>query len=402
MPHHYSIEIFQHPSAIETAWRQLDLCGCGTAFQRYQWCAAWYDGVSQHGLATPCIVGIFDAQHRLCMVLPLIVQEKNGIKTLCYADLGVSDFNAPLLAHDFTPDKTTMRRLWTQICAQVPAHDLVYFERMPAKLGKIDPNRFKIWVSPPKGRRAARGFGGVSPNTSLAKSIDNPLVQLSGIGLDAMSRVGTPLNAVTHPDVRAYFTQSLREKMVARARKLGKRADVSFDVAQNETIAVQYLDILAQGLALRRSTPGFNDVLAMPHWRHLYSNSLRAPHPLGRIAALSIEGEVVAIGYGLVHAQHFYLLLHTFTGSKWRNYSPGLQLITRMMQWAQDEGLTYFDFTIGAEGYKMDFGVEEQPLYQCVQASTMRGSWCALKAHLRAKVRQYPMLRRQIKRLLSF
>ncbi len=42
---------------------------------------------------------------------------------------------------------------------------------MPDLFIQIYPNRCKIWVSPPKGRRVARGVGGVSPNALPEKNI---------------------------------------------------------------------------------------------------------------------------------------------------------------------------------------------------------------------------------------
>ena len=91
------------------------------------------------------------------------------------------------------------------------------------------------------------------------------------------------------------------------------------------------------------------------------------------IQALLIDGEIIATGYGHVGNDAFHMIFPTFMADKWRNYSPGRHLFRKSMAWAAGQGLSYYDFTVGAEGFKRDFGSSEMQLFERYQALTLPG-----------------------------
>ena len=51
----------------------------------------------------------------------------------------------------------------------------------------------------------------------------------------------------------------------------------------------------------------------------------------------------------------------------------GYGTVERTMEWAAENGLTYFDFTIGDEPYKQELGGRPLELVEVVQAGSLSG-----------------------------
>ena len=80
-------------------WKQaasrLNGGGHGTIFQHFHWLDGWYRAF---GTAVPLIAIISDAATgRQVALVPLIRHVKGGIRIVEFADLGVTDYNAPIL-----------------------------------------------------------------------------------------------------------------------------------------------------------------------------------------------------------------------------------------------------------------------------------------------------------------
>jgi CelD/BcsL family acetyltransferase involved in cellulose biosynthesis len=354
----HSIEIVRHPAMAADVWRALEEGGHCTMFQSHAWACAWYDSALAAGLAEGCVVLVSDGAGRCIMILPLIRHLEAGRRVIGFADLGVCDYNAPLIAADFAPDRRQMRALWQQIRRALPPFDLILFNKMPAHIG---------------------------PQA-------NPLLQLCGAGLDGQDCVATKL---LKPD-GSWLAPGFASKLKERTRKLRARADMRLVPITNDALA--HLAIMRDALELRTARPGFHNILAPANWYALYAASLRTD-AAGRLFTLEIDGKIEAIAYGLIRGGTFHLIIHTYTSTRWRNYSPGLLLIGQLMQWAMDSGLTLFDFTLGAESYKADFGGEARPLHQYVRVGSLRGIKPCLIARTKAFVRARPRLLAAIRRL---
>jgi CelD/BcsL family acetyltransferase involved in cellulose biosynthesis len=69
--------------------------GHGTIFQHFHWLDGWYRAFDT---AVPLIAIISDAAtDRQVALVPLIRHVKGGIRIVEFADLGVTDYNAPIL-----------------------------------------------------------------------------------------------------------------------------------------------------------------------------------------------------------------------------------------------------------------------------------------------------------------
>src|SRR5256885_325995 len=121
-------------------WRQAALrlnAGHRTAFQHGYWLRAWYEAF--HGVA-PLIAVITDAAtgEDIAMV-PMFSHTRRGIRVVEFADLGVSDNNAPILACDATFDAAGAQAIGAALVNALRALpdglDLLRLKKLPAYVG---------------------------------------------------------------------------------------------------------------------------------------------------------------------------------------------------------------------------------------------------------------------------
>ena len=94
----FVIEISADFDAISDEWRRLEADGQLTPFQTRAWLAPLSDPAPQLK-AKPVFVLVREkATGRPAMLLPLCARRHFGVTVFEFADLGVSDFNAPILA----------------------------------------------------------------------------------------------------------------------------------------------------------------------------------------------------------------------------------------------------------------------------------------------------------------
>jgi len=121
-------------------WRQAESrlsAGHRTAFQHGYWLGAWYEAF---GDVTPLIAVISDvATGKDIAVVPMISHVRRGIRIVEFADLGVSDINAPILAPDAALDAAATDAIGKALVASLRASpdrfDLLRLKKMPAHVG---------------------------------------------------------------------------------------------------------------------------------------------------------------------------------------------------------------------------------------------------------------------------
>ena len=92
-------------------WKAFD---ASTPFQHPQWYQAWYSAFAGH--AEPLIAIVSDAATgEPAVLLPLIRRRQNGIRIVEFADLDLTDYNAPLLGRAAPRDARAARGLWRDL-----------------------------------------------------------------------------------------------------------------------------------------------------------------------------------------------------------------------------------------------------------------------------------------------
>ena len=165
IPSDLSTHIFSELSAVESEWRQFERTASCTAFQTFDWLAAWQKHIGERRGVHPVVAVGFFADGETAFILPLCVMHGHLVGRLCWLGQDLCDYNAPLLAPDFSQrvQPESFLAAWHELQVQMlcePAlrHDWIEFEKMPETVGAqfnpfmylgVSPNRNSAHLAHP-------------------------------------------------------------------------------------------------------------------------------------------------------------------------------------------------------------------------------------------------------------
>jgi CelD/BcsL family acetyltransferase involved in cellulose biosynthesis len=364
----YDIELSTDIERLAGLWPDAETTADRTVFQAWATFSAWVRHVAPVNGATWFVALVIDPETRTPkLLLPLIRRRVGTITVIEAADLGVADFNAPVLDTAFTPSQAEMAAIWHDLKDRLPHADLIRLSKLPATIG----------------------------------THPNPLLLLPGVHPMTLSNYKTRLAVAGAPWTPDCLPEPVRTDLETRRRKLMKRGTLRFHTAASEADANRFFAAMVEQRAVRCRATGRDNILDCEHYRAFYRELIDPADAtaIGCIQALTLDDEIIATGYGLILNGAFHMIFPTFRAERWRNYSPGLQLFTASMTWAAERGLTEYDFTIGDERFKTDLGAGQYPLYEHLTALTARGKPAVYDDTIRRFVRTHPRLHAVVKRL---
>ncbi|WP_342153324.1 GNAT family N-acetyltransferase [Methylorubrum sp. SB2] len=350
----YAAVLHRDVAALAPLWGRLQDEGACTAYQRIEWVEPLIAHLAAARGAEPLIVEVH-CGGRPILLLPLARRRRRGVRIIEALDLGTCDYAAPLLAPGVSPAPEESEQIWQALRAVLPPADLIRLTRMPADLG----------------------------------AVANPLALIGCARPIPLTRSGFALEGEPETLLKRVCSASTHRDLTRRAKRLERHADVAFVAPTEPGEIAALLDTLVAQRRERFREIGRFEPLDEPAVTAFYrAAALAEPgSSLVRVFGLRAEGEWIATAYGLVHGGAFHGVLLAMAGGPWRAAAPGLLIASRIMVWARREGLTYFDFTIGAQPYKAGFGPVERPLFEIAQAPTLRGrlALAAERATVKAK-----------------
>lgn len=361
----YVTTIYNSLPEVERLWRVLQVSGDATYFQTFEVFSAWAQNLAPSMRADWFVLAVLDQTSLMpLMLLPLMLVRTGYLRVIEAADLGVCDFNGPIVDRRFQPSGPEMSRIWHDAVKRMPAADLIRISKMPDSIA----------------------------------STPNPLLKL---GLSHKIKLGnfkTPLRTMGRSWSPDLLPEKLRLDLAARARKLSKRGKIDFRIAATNEEADRFFHAMLEQRAERFAAMERPDALACPAHQRFYRSlidpaSAKSP---AVIQALLVDGEPIATGYGFQSADSFGMIFPTFKSEGWRNYSPGLQLFLESMKWAAARGHAFYDFTIGGESFKLSLGAREYPLYEHLQPLTVRARPLVMRECVRTTVAAHPRLKQII------
>ncbi|WP_439408342.1 GNAT family N-acetyltransferase [Bradyrhizobium sp. DASA03076] len=342
-------------------WQQAALRlngGHRTAFQHGYWLGAWYEAFE--GVA-PLIAVITDAATaKDIAVVPMFSHFRRGIRIVEFADLGVSDNNAPIVAGDANFD-----------AAGAEAISAALVDGLRALPDRFDLLRFKKMPS----------YVGAKPN---------PLVSLGRSGSCSLNA-----NLVLTGDDYADYQASIKRMQMPRCwRVFNRHAGARFEIATDVERAHQLLDVIDIQQQERMQQIGLRFVLNDAAHSRFYRDVARRGVVEGYavISALVCDEGIVATAFGVRYGATFYLLRIGNAGKRWANCSPGLLVTERTMAALHAQGVRRFDLSIGNHDYKRRFGAEPLPLTDVTVALSWRGLPFVLRDHAAQGLRRHPRL----------
>jgi len=344
-----------------------------TPFQDPRWLDAWYAAFANFAHVEPLIAVVADAvTSKQVALLPLVRRVHNGIRIVEFADLDLTDYNAPLLAVAAPRDAATARVLWRDLSAalrRLPGGaDLIRLRKMPVDLG----------------------------------SQPNPLALLDGAR-------PCPLNGnvvTTGDDFDAWRHQlerTVRKNLERSWRVFTRDPAARLQIVTDQEQALRVLSTMEiqQGARMRHLGLNFilNDETASAFYRNLVSEGLASGYAV--LSALTVGGEVVATLLGVRSGSRYVMLRNSNAGEKWSNCSPGRLIIERTMAELHKDGVRSFDFSIGNYAYKRRFGVAPLALVDFTASLSWRGIPYALRDRAARQLRRYPRLAGLVGRALG-
>jgi CelD/BcsL family acetyltransferase involved in cellulose biosynthesis len=267
-------------------------------------------------------------------------------------DFGISDYSAPIIARELISAPDRFCSIWRQAMAELPSADLFHVSKIPRCIGRHS----------------------------------NPLLSWPGL-----RRKVTRSWSVELPDSWAHYESLLSSKARGAFRRYHRRlqeiGSVTHVVADDDVSAGRIFDALCAHREARFSKLGRPDILrSAPHrefYREVIQRSLTSGPAL--LSALMVDSEIVATMLGLRWRDTYMALIPTMAeGDAFQKYGVGKLMNWLQMKEMHARGCRHFDFTIGNEPYKRDYGAQPRELYDMVQPLKVQGYPLAWAFRIRA------------------
>lgn len=361
------LSIHDDLGAVEQDWRAFEAVADCTAFQTFDWLAAWQRHIGARSGVTPAIV-VGRSGARMLFLMPLAVGP-GLVRRLTFLGSDLCDYNAPLLARDFAQHVSSERfpALWRTIVMALQQRvrfDLVDFAKMPETIGR-------------------------APNPLLALgTAPNP----SGAHL-------TRLHGAWEEFYTAKRSSATRRRDRTKRKRLSDLGEIRFVVPERPDDIALTLDTLIAQKTKAFARMGVPNIFTRPGQREFYldvaTNSRLVP-----VSRLEVGPTIAATNLGLAFRGCYYYLLASYDEGPTSRFGPGMALLHDLMRRAIELKLDAFDFTIGDESYKLDWSDTELKLHDHGSAVSPRGvpvvmlakSWRGLKRW----IKQTPVLWRAV------
>ena len=323
-----------------------------TLFQSEKWLANWYENFATTPVIEPVIIAIESSKTgQLIMLLPLCKHKEHGLSTISFADLGLADYNAPLIHPDYDLDVSQTTQLLHDICKALPPADLLKLEKIP----------------------------------QFINGKPNPIAALAAMQPSTLRHYGIEITG-NWDDYWSSLKRNFRKDQRRRWRVLEKKGVVSFRCYRNSLQALTLFETLMKQQQARLAGLDLPYLLDDPRMRSFYHKAIKEGCVDSSVifTALLVDGQPVATLCGLGDGPHYAMTLSGYETGEWSKCSPGRLLTERTMQVLHENGTKYFDFTIGDEPYKKYFAIEQGTLLEFTRPLSLKAlphhGWMKLKA----------------------
>jgi D-aspartate ligase len=365
---------------VESEWRRFQEIAECTGFQTFDWLATWDQHIGQRAGVQPAIVVGRFADGTTAFILPLAIERKGSARRLCWFGQDQCDYNAPLLAAEFSQRVPRDRFLavWRELRARLQRdprwrHDWIDLQKMPQTIdAQVNPFTYLD----------------VAPNASGAHY--------------------TWLADDWEKFYLAKRSSATRRRDRAKRRHMAEFGPIRFVTATNLDDARRTLEILMaqKGRALARR--GIRDMFAPPGLREFFLDLASNPkmRHLFHVSRIEVGTACVATNLALVFGGSYYHVLASYDdGSALSHFGPGALHLRELLAHAIKLGLQRFDFTIGDEPYKLEWSDTSVNLYDHAAAATWRGWPASFSSVARRRfkrfVKQTPLLWRLVSQARS-
>jgi len=349
----------------------LSLCtrlrrGHAEVFQQRAWLRSWYACVARQPGLRPLLLAVRrEGEPGDAMLLPLILRSEGRVRVAECADLGVTDYNAPLVRDGLALGAEDAAVLAQALRRALRGIDLLRLDKLVEACG-----------------------GQPNPWLRLFDSLPSPL---SGHRLRVHD---------DYADWMAHIGKHARKEFERSWRVFQREPQARFVRATDVDEGLSLLRRMAQLQHERHAgKPGYR--LAEEAYDGFYEHYLRANLDKGGcvVTALLAGDEMVAGLFSVHDGRRLTMLRIAIGGERWKSCAPGKLLLERTIHALHAQGCREFDLGIGDYEHKRAFRPKAVPLHESCVALSLRG--LALRAAWRLKhlLRRQPALRAAARRL---
>ena len=333
------VRISSEIAEFRDGWLTLESVGKSYVFQSYCWVENWLQTAGKTQDVKPFVVSVHHAGERKpFLIIPLALQLIRGVRHLTALGGFHADYAGAVLRSDvaasYSPD--TLREV---IIAHAKHNsvDLIWLKSIPQFIEEV-PNPLYLIGSAPSG---------MALSASLDGSWDS------------------------------FYSSQVKSRIRAdsrrQTRRLSDQGQLRFRIAEDAEETRRLTEVMIAQKRARYRVKSIWDQFDEKGNREFYLGAGQGWTACGvQVSALLLDQKVLAVHWGAVHDGRFYYLMPSHD-SQWENYSPGRLLLEHLMQWSFSNGLRVFDFTNGAEPYKLEWANVKTPLYEYRQPLTLKG-----------------------------
>lgn len=355
-----SVQILEDLSAAKPVWRRLEQANAlATPYQSFDLLSAWQRHAGALEGVTPFIVIGFGADGQPTFLWPLGRSKQGPLGTLSFLGGKHVNFNFGLWRRD--------------IVSQLTADDLY------AVLDRIGEH------------------GGVDMCTFLRQPVSwegiaNPLALLSHQSSPSHA-VRLPLSAQGEDLIKTVLSPSMRGRLRTKERRLQRLPGYRYLHATTAADVDRLLEAFFPLKAKHMAAQALPNIFAEPgndaFLREACHRKLSGDKPLIDIHALEGGGELLALFAGISDGRRFSGMFNTYTLSDNARQSPGLILLTHIVENLADRGFECFDLGVGEAHYKTFFCKEPEPLFDSFLPLTPLGRLAAIAAREGSRLKRH-------------
>jgi CelD/BcsL family acetyltransferase involved in cellulose biosynthesis len=374
-----ALRVYKNLSDIENNWRHFEKTAECTPFQTFEWLAAWQRNIGAPARVTPAIVVGRFGDGNIAFIMPLAIVQGGWVRRLRWLGQDLCDYNAPLLAHEFSQAVSAGRflKIWREVRALLQSdqdlhHDCIDFEKMPQTIG--------VQINPFMHLR-------VTPNANSAHI--------------------TNLEDDWEKFYRSRRSSATRRHDRSKRRHMAEFGEIRFVTSDRPDDVRKTLDALWQQKKVIFARKGITDIFARPGYRDFFLDFASDPQTshLAHVSRVEIGGNCAAANFGIVFGDCYYHVLSSYCDGKLTRFGPGRLHLRELLAHAIKLGLRQFDFTIGDEDYKFEWSNLRLGLFDHGAAASWRGWPVNIASKMRHRLKHFvkhtPVLWRLVCRIRS-
>jgi CelD/BcsL family acetyltransferase involved in cellulose biosynthesis len=341
--------------ALEAQWREFETTAAGHVFQSFDWISTWYNTIGRMSGVTPLIVTGRGPDGRLIFLLPLGVARLFGVTTVSWLGGHEADLKCGLFDPAFLAASTDFEwsHLWQRIRALFPGVDLFHLSDQPERIGQAR-NPFVLWRTHHQPDRTHA--------THLGKNWEAYYAAKRG--------------------------KESRRQDRRRERKLEAMGKLEFVIYPNAAAVPDVIDTVIDFKGRLLARMGVENPFDKPPVRNFMNRIAERNFPKGpvQLSAITLDGRPISVTWAMIANKRFYYLMSAYDREYAYN-APGTRHLQQTMRWCTENGIEYFDFSVGDQDYKFEWCEDHVPLFATIESASWHGYLVSLAVGAKARVK---------------